>query len=73
MGWTNSVLIFHDNITFILQAEIPHVTIPYINDMPFKGPMTMYQKVDNSYYPRTQAYVSLFGSTLKTLIGLFRE
>jgi hypothetical protein len=49
MGWTNSVPIFHDNITFILQAEIPHVTIPYINDMPIKGPMTMYQKVDDSY------------------------
>jgi hypothetical protein len=31
MGWTNSVLIFHDDVTFILQAEIPHVTIPYLN------------------------------------------
>jgi hypothetical protein len=49
MGWTNSVLIFHDNVTFILQAEIPHVTIPYIDDIPIKGPMTMYQKVDDSY------------------------
>jgi hypothetical protein len=27
MGWTNSVPIFHDNITFILQAEIPHITL----------------------------------------------
>jgi hypothetical protein len=25
MGWTNSVPIFHNDITFILQAEIPHV------------------------------------------------
>jgi hypothetical protein len=49
MGWTNSVPIFHDNVTFILQAEIPHVTILYINDVPIKGPTTMYQKVDNSY------------------------
>jgi hypothetical protein len=48
MGWMNSVLIFHNNNTFILQAEIPHVTIPYIDDVPIKGPTTMYQKVDDS-------------------------
>jgi hypothetical protein len=49
MGWTNSVPIFHDDVTFILQAEIPHVTIAYIDDVPIKGLTTMYQKVDNSY------------------------
>jgi hypothetical protein len=48
MGWTNSVPIFHDDVTFILQAEIPHVTIPYIDDVPIKGPTTTYQKVDDS-------------------------
>jgi hypothetical protein len=49
MGWTNSVLIFHDDVTFILQAEIPHVTIPYINNVPIKGLIATYQKVNNSY------------------------
>jgi hypothetical protein len=49
MGWTNSVPIFHDDITFILQAKILHVTIPYIDDVPIKGLMTMYQKVDEFY------------------------
>jgi hypothetical protein len=49
MGWTNSILIFHDDVTFILQAEIHHVTIPYIDDVPIKGLTTMYQKVDDSY------------------------
>jgi hypothetical protein len=49
MGWTNSVPIFHNNITFILQAEIPHVTIPYIDNVPIKGLMTTYPKVNNSY------------------------
>ena len=34
MGWTNSVPIFHDDVTFILQAETPHITIPYIDDVP---------------------------------------
>jgi hypothetical protein len=33
MGWTNTVPIFHDDVTYILQDEIPHVTIPYIDDV----------------------------------------
>jgi hypothetical protein len=49
MGWTNSVPIFHNDVTFILQAEIPYVTIPYIDDVPIKGLKTMYRKVDDSY------------------------
>jgi len=42
MGWCNSVPIFHDNITEILCPEIPEVTIPYINDVPAKGPASCY-------------------------------
>ena len=38
MGWTNSVLIFHDDVCHILQEEIPHVTVPYIDDVPVRGP-----------------------------------
>jgi hypothetical protein len=34
MGWTNSVPIFHDDVTHILQPEIPDTTVPYINDVP---------------------------------------
>ena len=42
MGWTNSVPIFHDDVTHILQAEIPHVTQPYIDDVPVRGPASRY-------------------------------
>ena len=42
MGWTNSVPIFHDDVTYILQPEIPHVTQPYIDDVPVKGPASRY-------------------------------
>jgi hypothetical protein len=49
MGWTNSVPIFHDDVTFILQAEIPHTTIPYIDDVPVKGPKSTYLKTDSSF------------------------
>ena len=46
MGWTNSVPIFHDKVTYILQPEIPHVTQPYIDNVPVKGPATRYIKED---------------------------
>jgi hypothetical protein len=42
MGWTNSVPIFHDDVTHILRPEIPHFTIPYIDDVPVKGPASRY-------------------------------
>jgi len=38
MGRTNSVPIFHDDITYILQPEIPETTVPYIDDVPVRGP-----------------------------------
>ena len=46
MGWTNSVPIFHDDVTFILQPEIPHVTQPYIDDVPVRGPASRYIQPD---------------------------
>jgi hypothetical protein len=48
-GWTNSVPIFHDDVTYILREEIPHVTIPYIDDIPIRGPGTRYQDKDGTY------------------------
>ncbi len=42
MGWTNSIPIFHDDVTRILQPEIPDTTVPYINDVPIQGPETRY-------------------------------
>ena len=42
MGWTNSVPIFHDDGCHILQKEIPHVTVPYIDDIPVQGPASRY-------------------------------
>lgn len=49
MGWTNSVPIFHDDVTYILQPEIPHVTIPYIDDVPIRGPPSEYRNEDGSF------------------------
>ena len=48
MGWTNSVLIFHDDVTHILQPEIPDVTVPYIDDVPIRGPNTQYVLPDGT-------------------------
>ena len=49
MGWSNSVPIFHDDVTFILQPKILHVTIPYIDDVPIKGPATDYRDAVGNY------------------------
>jgi len=49
MGWTNSVPIFHDDVTHILRAEIPHLTVPYIDDVPIKGPRSYYFNDDGTY------------------------
>ena len=43
MGWSNSVPVFHDDVTFILQPEIPETTIPYIDDVPVIGPVSDYK------------------------------
>lgn len=47
-GWTNSVPIFHEDVTYILRDEIPHVTWPYIDDIPMRGPPTRYEKADGT-------------------------
>jgi hypothetical protein len=48
MGWTNSVPIFHDDVTYILQPEIPDTTIPYIDDVPIRGPEGRYTLPDGT-------------------------
>ena len=47
MGWTNSVSIFHNDVTSILQLEISDITILYINDVPIWGPETRYVLEDS--------------------------
>ena len=49
MGWTNSVPIFHDDVTYILQLEIPDVTVPFIDDVPIKGLVSKYRNGDGMY------------------------
>ena len=49
MGWTNSVPIFHDDVTYILQPEIQDVTVLFIDDVPIKGPVSKYRDRDGTY------------------------
>ncbi|PIL33987.1 hypothetical protein GSI_03695 [Ganoderma sinense ZZ0214-1] len=49
MGWTNSVPIFHDDVTYILQEEIPDFTVPYVDDVPLRGPESDYHREDGTY------------------------
>ena len=47
--WTNSMLIFHDDITYILQPRIPNTTIPFIDNILIHGPATHYKTPNSSY------------------------
>ena len=49
MGWTNSVPIFHEDVTYILRDEIPEFTEPYIDDVPIRGPKTRYELDSGGY------------------------
>lgn len=49
MGWTNSVPIFHEDVTAILKLEIPEFTTPYIDDVPIRGPSSRYEQEDGTY------------------------
>ena len=49
MGWTNSPAVLQGDITHILRPEIPHVTQPFIDDVPVKGPITRYELPDGTF------------------------
>jgi len=49
MGWTNSVPIFHDNVTEILKQEIPEYTRPYIDNVPVREPASQYEMSPGNY------------------------
>ncbi|KAF5355069.1 hypothetical protein D9756_005757 [Leucocoprinus leucothites] len=46
MGYTNSMQIQHGDLTFLLQDEIPDIAVPFIDDVPVKGPKTRYETRD---------------------------
>ena len=48
MGWTNSIPIFHDDITHILQPEIPDTTVPYIDNVPICSPAGQYRLANST-------------------------
>ena len=49
MGWSNSVPIFHDDVTYTLQDEIPDPAGAYVDDVSIKGPATPYLLEDGSH------------------------
>ena len=49
MGWMNSPAVLQGDVTHILRPEIPHLTQPFADDVPIKGPRTHYVLPDGSY------------------------
>jgi hypothetical protein len=48
-GWTNAGAIFHEDVTFILEPEIPDTAWPFMDDCSIKGPATRYETGDGGY------------------------
>ncbi len=42
-AWTNAGAIFHEDVTFILEPEIPHVAWPYMDDFSIREPAMRYE------------------------------
>ena len=49
MGHTNAIQIYQADMAFILQDEIPHHTMPFINDLLVKSETSWYQRPDGLY------------------------
>ena len=48
-GWTNAIAIFHKDVRFILEDEIPDVAWPFMDDCSIKGPRSRYETSDGGY------------------------
>ena len=48
-GWTGTILIFHGDVIFILEPEIPNPAQPFIDNTGVKGPPTCY-KIEGGGY-----------------------
>ena len=48
-GWTNAITIFHEDVTFILELEIPHTAWPFMDDCAIKGPPTRYEDEEGKF------------------------
>ena len=49
MGWTNSPAVLQGDVTHMLRPEIPHKTLPFIDDINIKGPNSRYELPDGTY------------------------
>jgi len=48
-GATNTVAIFHSDVTFILELRILHVAKPFVDDTAIHGPASCYENPDGGY------------------------
>jgi hypothetical protein len=48
-GSTNAVAIFHGDVTFILEPEIPNVAKPFLDDTVVMGPRSRYETTEGGY------------------------
>ena len=49
MGATNTVAIFHRDVTFLLEPEIPNIAKPFLDDIAICGPASRYETLGGGY------------------------
>jgi hypothetical protein len=48
-GSTNAVAIFHGDVTFLLEPEMPQVAKPFLDDTAIRGPASRFETPDGGY------------------------
>ncbi len=48
-GSTNAIAIFHGDVTFILEPEIPNVAKPFLDDTVVRGPASRYETPEGGF------------------------
>jgi hypothetical protein len=63
-GSTNAVAIFHGDVTFLLEPEMPHVAKPFLDDTAIRGLASHFETPDGGMkpFPRMMVYAVLSGS-----------
>src|SRR5260370_24814342 len=48
-GFTNAVTIFHGDVTFLLEPEMPNIAKPFLNDTAIHCPTSCYETLEGGY------------------------
>ncbi|GBG71418.1 hypothetical protein CBR_g8838 [Chara braunii] len=69
-GWTNAVAMVQRHMIRVMQTVSPHITQPYIDDLPVKGPK---EKEEDEVMPSVRRFVWKHIQDIDQVLGLLEE